>query len=151
MLFRSGEVARAVGTAGMIGGQVDDLKPEGKEITLIRLESIHYRKTGALLKVCLQAGAILGGGREEEISRLCRYGQSIGLAFQIVDDILDAPGEEKGKANYPALIGLEESRKRVKELTGKAKEELSSLRGEREVLEKIADSILKRSSGRNAG
>ncbi len=140
-----GEVARAVGTAGMIGGQVDDLQPQRNEITLVHLESIHHRKTGALLKVCLQAGAILGGGRQEEISILSRYGESIGLAFQIADDILDAQGEEKGKASYPALIGLEESRKRVKELTGKAKEEISSLRGEREVLEKIADSILERS------
>jgi len=140
-----GAVARAVGTAGMIGGQVDDLKPEGHKMTLVHLESIHRRKTGALLKVCLQAGAILGRGRQEEISILSRYGESIGLAFQIADDILDAPGEEKGKASYPALIGLEESRKRVKELTGKAKAELSSLRGEREILEKIADSILERS------
>ena len=140
-----GEVAGAVGTAGMIGGQVDDLKPEGNEMTLARLESIHQRKTGALIKVCLKAGAILGGGGQEEISLLSRYGQSLGLAFQIADDILDVQGEEKGKATYPALIGLEESRKRVKALTEKAKAEISFLRGEREVLEKIADSILERS------
>lgn len=146
ILLVIGEVVRAAGTSGMIGGQVDDLKL-GKESALAHLESIHRRKTGALLELCLKAGAILGEGKREEIEALSRYGQNIGLAFQIVDDILDAPGEEKGKITYPTLIGLEESRKRVAELARKAKKELSSFKREGEILEKIADLVLQRSSG----
>lgn len=150
ILLVIGEAVRAVGTLGMIGGQVDDLKL-GQESTLAHLEYIHCRKTGALLELCLKAGAILGGGKREEIEALSRYGRNIGLAFQIVDDILDTPGEEPGKITYPILIGLEESRKRVAALARKAKEELSSFRREGEILGKIADLVLRRSLGHEDG
>ena len=144
--FLTGEVAKAVGTSGMIGGQIDDLKSEGKGVPLSYLESIHRRKTGALLELCLKAGAVLGGGKQDEIEALSRYGRDIGLAFQIVDDILDDSEEGNEKATYPALIGLVESRKKAAELTGKARKELSLFGKRGEILEKIADLILRRSS-----
>lgn len=141
-----GEVARAVGTSGMIGGQVDDLKSKGKGIDSWQLESIHRRKTGALLELCLKAGAILGGGNEEEIQALSRYGQDIGLAFQIGDDILDFQ-EGKEETTYPAILGLEESRRKAVELIKKAREEITSFGERGRVLGKIADLVLQRSSG----
>ncbi|MCD5397824.1 polyprenyl synthetase family protein [candidate division NPL-UPA2 bacterium] len=142
-----GEVARAVGTLGMIGGQVDDLKMTGKEVAPDQLESIHRRKTGALLGLCLKVGAILGGGKQEEIESLSCYGRDIGLAFQIGDDILDAKEEGKGKTTYPALLGLEESRRSVVELIEKAKEELIFLKEGGDILRKMADVVLRRSLG----
>ncbi len=139
------EVARAVGTSGMIGGQVDDLETgEGREITLASLESIHRRKTGALLELCLKVGAILGGGNEKEVEALSYYGRDIGLAFQIGDDILDIKEEGKGKATYPAFLGLEESREKAAKLIKRAKEELISFKEKGEALKKIADLVLQR-------
>ncbi len=146
-----GEVVRAVGTLGMIGGQVDDLKTAGKEVTPAQLESIHRRKTGALLGLCLKVGAILGGGKQEEIESLSRYGQDIGLAFQIGDDILDTKEEKKGKATYPALLGLEESRRNVVELIEKAKGELIYFKERGNILRKIADVVLQRSEYGESG
>lgn len=134
-----GEIAQAIGTSGMIGGQVDDLKSE--EVTQPQLESIHRRKTARLMEVCLKAGAILGGGKGREIEALSRYGQKIGLAFQIVDDILDAQGEGKGGASYPAIIGLEKSREEVAKLIKEAKAELSLFGKKGKILEAIADFI----------
>ncbi|NOX97063.1 MAG: polyprenyl synthetase family protein [Nitrospirae bacterium] len=151
VLLVIGEVARSVGTAGMIGGQVDDLKSEGKEVPLAQLESIHHRKTGALLELCLKAGAILGGGTQEEIESLSRYGRDIGLAFQIGDDILDVKEEKKGKASYPALLGLEESKRKVSELIKRAKGELACCKDGEGILGKIADLVFRRSLEYNAG
>ncbi|MCK4436502.1 polyprenyl synthetase family protein [bacterium] len=144
------EITRAIGTRGMIGGQVDDLKLE--DITQPQLESIHRRKTGALMEVCLKAGAVLGGGKPREIEALSRYGQSIGLAFQIVDDILDADDAEKdaaggkGKTSYPAIFGLEKSKQKATELIKEAKAQLSIFGKKGKVLEEIADLIMDRGS-----
>ena len=138
------EIANAIGTHGMIGGQVDDLKLEG--VAQQQIESIHRRKTGALMEVCLKAGAILGGGKPREIEALSRYGQSIGLAFQIVDDILDAgdAARGKGKASYPALFGLEKSKQKAAKLVKEAKEELSIFGKKGKILEKNADFVMDR-------
>ncbi|MCK4326564.1 polyprenyl synthetase family protein [bacterium] len=144
------EITRAIGTRGMIGGQVDDLKLE--DITQPQLESIHRRKTGALMEVCLKAGAVLGGGKPREIEALSRYGQSIGLAFQIVDDILDADDAEKdaaggkGKTSYPAIFGLEKSKQKATELIKEAKAQLSIFGKKGKVLEEIAGLIMDRGS-----
>jgi geranylgeranyl diphosphate synthase type II len=124
-------VAAAAGYEGMIGGQMADIASEGNRITFSRLEQLHLMKTGALINAAITTGAILGGGTSEQIRHLHKYGQNIGLAFQIIDDILNVEGdpallgkavgtdEKKKKSTYPALLGIEESRKlaanRVKE------------------------------------
>jgi len=135
------DVGKAVGSEGLVAGQVVDLQMEGSGgagAGLETLKYIHAHKTGALLEAAVVAGAVLGGAEEAQVARLGRYAQAIGLAFQVVDDILDvtATSEELGKtagkdaavnkATYPSLLGLEESRKVVDRLTASAKEELST-------------------------
>jgi geranylgeranyl diphosphate synthase type II len=118
-------IANASGTWGMVGGQVVDIESEGKEIAPETLEYIHAHKTGALLTASVLAGAILCGADAAQQEALERYGRSIGLAFQIADDILDIVGDQqkigkpvgsdegKDKATYPKLFGLQESRRRA--------------------------------------
>ncbi len=131
------ELSRAAGMAGMVGGQVVDLLSEGKEISAATLDYIHSRKTGALFTCCIRSGAIMGGATEDELARLTCFAQNIGLAFQIVDDILDITGDEeklgkkvgsdldKKKATYPALYGLENSQKKARECLAAAEAELT--------------------------
>jgi geranylgeranyl diphosphate synthase type II len=119
------EVAHAIGTFGMIGGQVVDLQMEGKDVDLPTLQYIHAHKTGALIRASVRSGAILGGGSPAEVEALTHYGTHIGLAFQIMDDILDVRGDEqlmgkavrkdeaRQKATYPRLVGLAESEERA--------------------------------------
>jgi geranylgeranyl diphosphate synthase type II len=118
-------ISHASGTWGMVGGQVVDIESEGKDIPPETLEYIHLHKTGALLTASVLAGALLCGATPEQMEALRRYGRSIGLAFQIADDILDIVGDQKkigkpvgsdqkqDKATYPKLFGLEESRRRA--------------------------------------
>ena len=122
------EMASALGSTGMIGGQVVDLESEGKKIKPETLEYIHIYKTGFLIRACIRCGGILGQATEDQINLLTRFGSHIGLAFQIIDDILDITGDQeklgkdigsdltKNKATYPALYGLEESKKKAEEL-----------------------------------
>ena len=121
-------IATAAGSLGMVGGQVVDMESETKSVELPIVEYIHTHKTGALILASLQAGAILGGADSDAFAALTRYGECAGLAFQIADDILDIVGEQsllgkdvgsdiqRGKATYPALLGLAESRRRAEEL-----------------------------------
>src|SRR5688572_2777494 len=83
-------LGEAAGTAGLIGGQVEDLESEGKDVSPAALERLHRAKTGALLEACVRGGAVLGGAGADELARLERYAAAVGLAFQVVDDILDA-------------------------------------------------------------
>lgn len=118
-------VSIASGTWGMVGGQVVDMESQGQDVTTETLQYIHGHKTGALLTVSVVAGAILAGATEEQLDALRAYGAHSGLAFQIADDILDVTGdqdkigkpvgsdEERDKATYPKLYGLEESRRRA--------------------------------------
>lgn len=115
-------IAQAAGFRGMVSGQVMDLEATGKEIGLEELKAIHDHKTGALIRVAVESGAIIGGGNKTEVEALKEYGTQIGLAFQIVDDVLDIEGnpEEMGKnigsdvpqqkATYPKLVGLNEAK-----------------------------------------
>ena len=140
------DVAKCVGSEGLVGGQVVDIDSEGagpENVTIETLQYIHAHKTGALLEVSVTAGAILGGASEEQIGKLERYAQSIGLAFQVVDDILDCTqsseqlgktagkDEAVGKATYPSLVGLEESRRIAADLIAKAKGELAGFDAEK--------------------
>lgn len=126
-------LGKAVGAAGLVGGQTIDLESEGKtDISLETLNFIHSHKTGALLEACVVSGAILGGASTEDLQKLSSYAQNIGLAFQIVDDILDvtASTEELGKtagkdlqaqkSTFPSLLGLEASKQQANHLLEKA-------------------------------
>ncbi len=133
-----GEVAAAAGTRdGMVGGQVADLEAEGRDVVPALLEYIHRSKTAALIRASVVAGALCGGATEDDVARLRRFGENIGWAFQVVDDILDveessaALGKTAGKdqaqrkATYPALYGLEKSHHMARELATRALGELA--------------------------
>lgn len=150
-------LGRTVGAAGLVGGQVLDLESEGKsDVTAETLSFIHTHKTGALLETSVASGAILANASEEDITRLSNYAQNIGLAFQIIDDILDitATDEQLGKtagkdlqaqkATYPSLWGLEKSRAKAQELIDSAIMQLSIYGAKAEPLRAIAEYIVTR-------
>jgi len=132
-----GELSLASGAPGLVGGQVVDLECEGKSVDLETLEYIHLHKTGALLRACVLTGALIAGASEALLEALRVYARGIGLAFQIIDDILDvtASSEVLGKTagkdltadktTYPKLLGLEESRRRAEALVAEAKAALA--------------------------
>jgi len=137
------EIATAAGTVnGMVGGQVADLEAEGKPVSPEMLEYIHRSKTAALIRASVTAGAVCAGAPADDVARLRRFGETIGWAFQVTDDILDveessaALGKTAGKdiaqqkATYPAVYGLERSHKIAKELADKGIAELDTF-GER--------------------
>jgi geranylgeranyl diphosphate synthase type II len=145
-------LARALGTRdGMIAGQVQDLGAEGRELTVEELEAMHHSKTGALLSTSVWMGAWLAGSTPKDLEALLRFGQKIGLAFQIVDDVLDVTesketlgktagkDREKRKATYPALLGIEASRRCVRELTEQAREALAPFDSRAELLIGISE------------
>ncbi|HLC18055.1 MAG TPA: farnesyl diphosphate synthase [Thermodesulfobacteriota bacterium] len=150
------DVARAAGSMGMIGGQVVDIESEGKEVDFPVLEYIHIHKTGGLILASVRCGAILGGADEKELEALTGYGGSVGLAFQILDDILDVEGSSTemgkatgsdvklGKATYPAVLGLEESRRRARELVTRALDSISAFDDRAEPLRALAGYIISR-------
>lgn len=151
-------IARCAGSQGMVGGQVVDMESEGKAIDLPTLQYIHTRKTGALILAAIQAGALLGGADESSLAALSSYGEAAGLAFQIADDVLDVVGDqeilgkdvgsdqERGKATYVALLGLDEARRRAGELRDLAVSALAPLGAPAEPLRRIAHYIVDRSS-----
>jgi len=153
------EISHCAGSHGMVGGQVVDMESEGKaEMDLATVQYIHTHKTGALIKASVKAGAILGGADEARLASLTTYGEAIGLAFQIADDILDIEGtteeigkdagsdEARGKATYPAVMGLAESKKRAVELVDMALESLAGFDHRANPLRDIATYIVKRKS-----
>jgi geranylgeranyl diphosphate synthase, type II len=152
------EVADAAGTDGMVGGQVVDIESEGKTISAEMLDYIHLHKTAALIRVALRVGAILAGGRPADVDAISRAGESLGLAFQIVDDILDVEGnlaelgktagsdERKQKATYPSLHGLPASKARARDLIEETKRLLVPLGPAAEPIRVLADFVLERRS-----
>jgi geranylgeranyl diphosphate synthase, type II len=151
------EIAQAAGTVrGMVGGQVADLEAERKAVGLDTLEYIHRSKTAALIRASIASGAIAGGAKDADIDRLSSFGEYIGWAFQVVDDILDveessaALGKTAGKdqaqqkATYPALMGLEKSREKANELAGKAIAELNSFGARADRLRQLAEFLVAR-------
>ena len=151
-----GELSLVAGAPGLVGGQVVDLESEGKEVDLETLEYIHLHKTGALLSACVITGAMIGGADDDLITALRTYARGIGLAFQIIDDILDitASSEVLGKTagkdliadktTYPKLLGLDESRKRADALVGEAKDALKPWAEKARPLLALADFITSR-------
>lgn len=156
MLRIVGELALASGSLGMVAGQTADMLNEGKQADAETLAFIHTNKTGALLTASVRIGALFAGATEEQLLALTTYAKRIGLAFQIVDDILDVVGsaEKLGKAvgadaahdklTYPALHGLEESREAVRRLTGEAHQALQSIGLAGGRLTQIADWLVNR-------
>jgi geranylgeranyl diphosphate synthase type II len=152
------EIAEAAGTAGMVGGQVVDIESEGKVVTAETLDYMHRHKTAALIRVSLRAGALLAGGSADAVTAVTEAGESLGLAFQIVDDILDVEGdpaelgksagsdERKQKATYPAIHGLEASRREARALIDAAKVRLRPLGPTAVPIAALADFIVERRS-----
>ncbi|HMP08436.1 MAG TPA: polyprenyl synthetase family protein [Lacipirellulaceae bacterium] len=152
------ELARAAGPEALVGGQADDLAAEFRRVGLERLEAIHRRKTAALFRASLTLGAISAGADHAQRDALLEYGEALGLAFQIVDDLLDVSGQEqavgkrlgkdrsRGKVTYPALLGVAESRRRADALVARAVAALE-LFGERgRPLRELAESMGRRTS-----
>jgi geranylgeranyl diphosphate synthase, type II len=153
------EIAAAAGTVnGMVGGQVADVEAEGKPVSAAGLEYIHRSKTAALIRASIVAGAIAGGASNDDVERLRRFGDSIGWAFQVVDDLLDveessaALGKTAGKdlaqqkATYPALYGIEKSRAVAAELEAKALGELDYYGAKASRLRQLAEFLVARRS-----
>lgn len=151
------DLARAVGAEGLVGGQIVDLASEGDDsVTVETLNYIHTHKTGALLEISVTSGAILAGADDGAVATLSGYARRIGLAFQIVDDVLDitATSEELGKsagkdlqaqkATYPSFWGIEESRRQAQQLVDEAKAAVQPLGAGSEPLLALADYIVAR-------
>ncbi|MCS7063008.1 MAG: polyprenyl synthetase family protein [Methylacidiphilales bacterium] len=150
------ELAWAAGSHALVGGQVADMEGERKKLSLEELEFIHRGKTAALICSSLRLGAMAGDAGEAELRAITRFGQAVGLAFQVVDDILDVTqtseklGKSAGKdiaaekSTYPALLGLEEAKKVAERLTKKAIDALKVLGQKGERLKELANLMLKR-------
>jgi geranylgeranyl diphosphate synthase type II len=150
------ELASTGGSRKLIGGQVLDLEGEGKSLSLEELIRIHEAKTAALLTTSIRLGAMSAGADETKIAALTQFGHALGLAFQVIDDILDVTqttetlGKTAGKdaavakATYPALMGLEESRAEAARLTEEALEALTVFGKNGERLREIAERMLLR-------
>jgi geranylgeranyl diphosphate synthase type II len=149
-------ISKAVGPDGMVGGQFLDLTHEGKEVQYDTLREIHSRKTGALIRASVQAGAVLGSSTPEQFQALTRYGIQIGLAFQIIDDLLNVEGTEeqlgktagsdaaRNKATYPALFGAEKTREKAQESVQKALAALAGFDERAAMLRNLAHYIISR-------
>jgi geranylgeranyl diphosphate synthase, type II len=151
------EIATAAGTVkGMVGGQVADLEAEGKKVDTEMLEYIHRSKTAALIRASITSGALSAGAPSDDVARLRRFGETIGWAFQVTDDILDveessaALGKTAGKdlaqqkATYPAVFGLERSHQIANDLASKAIAELQPYGERAERLRTIAEFLVLR-------
>jgi geranylgeranyl diphosphate synthase type II len=150
------EIADAAGSAGMVGGQVIDLLGEGKSKTIEQLEELHAKKTGALFLASVRGGARLAGAKEPQIEALDAYARALGLAFQVVDDLLDVQGtpeqmgkrtqkdQERGKATYPSILGVERSLELARELESRAHRALEKFDAGAEPLRHIATFVVER-------
>ena len=155
-LVAAEKIASAAGPEGMIGGQVVDIINEGKKITEDELKYMHMKKTGALIKVSIVSGAILGEAPEDDITKLEKFGENLGLAFQIKDDILDVIGsteklgknvlsdEESNKTNFITMHGLEYCIKECERLTKDSIEILDSLSVDTKDLKVLTKELLDR-------
>jgi geranylgeranyl diphosphate synthase, type II len=144
------ELARAAGAVGMVGGQVIDIEATNKKITVEHLEALHRAKTGELLLVSVRVGARMGGADDGALERLSAYGRALGLAFQIVDDVLDItadlatlgkdPGSDReaGKTTFVDLLGIDGARKRARDVMAAGVAALEPLGARAEALRALA-------------
>jgi len=150
------ELGRAAGAIGMVGGQVIDIEATGKKVDIATLEQLHRAKTGELLLVSIRAGARMGKGSDEDLEKLSVYGRALGLAFQIIDDVLDAtadlatlgkdPGSDKkaGKTTFIDLLGADGARKRAEHVMNEGLDALESLGARAEALRALGRYTLER-------
>ena len=148
-------IAKKAGAYGMVGGQTVDVVNEGKKLDIETINYIHNLKTAALIEASMMAGAILGGATEEQVLQIESIAKNIGMAFQIQDDILDVTGDEEKlgkpvlsdekneKDTYITLIGLEESKQKVKDLSNLAIDGIKAL-GENEFLVTLVEKLISR-------
>ena len=150
------EIAVAAGSRKLIAGQVADLEAEGRKIEMVELRYIHENKTAAILTTSVRLGAMSAGANPKQLEAITKFGRALGLAFQIIDDILDVTqtteklGKSAGKdvaakkATYPAVIGLEKSRLEAKRLTRRAHNALSIFNEKADALHALGDYLLER-------
>lgn len=150
------ELGQRAGATGMVGGQMADIEGEGRFLSLSELEYIHRHKTADLLIAALRGGAILAEADEHQLAALTRYGEAIGLAFQIQDDILNVEGDAElmgksvgsdaanQKATYPALLGLAESKQRLADLIAEAVQVIQEAKLDSSVLIPLAEYVKNR-------
>lgn len=146
----------AAGWQGMVGGQVLDLRAENKELTSSELDQMHLKKTGALIKASLQIGGILTAASDKELQALTAYGEALGLAFQIMDDVLDVAGSEtvlgkpvgsdikNHKPTYVTVYGLEKAKNLARQQTSQAISALADFGPEADFLRQLAEAQLNR-------
>jgi geranylgeranyl diphosphate synthase type II len=150
------EIATASGISGMVGGQVVDMESEGRDIDFPTLEYIHTHKTGALIRASVRVGSLYARAGKRQLKALTRYGEMVGLAFQIADDILDITGKQeeigkdvgsdikKGKKTFPSFYGLGESRRRAVEVVDKAIASLKDFDRKADPLRELAKYVINR-------
>ncbi len=151
------ELGSASGSTGMVGGQLNDIEAQGKEdLSLEKLKRIHTHKTGVLIRASVRIGGILGGAGPKKLSNLTAFGEKIGLAFQIADDVLDVEGEtdklgkpvgqdqSKGRLTYPAFMGLSRAKKEAVVLVEEALSDIKTLGPEADPIRGIATFIIDR-------
>ena len=150
------ELSEAAGSAGMVGGQVIDILSERKPLALGELKLLHSRKTGAMFRASILGGARLGGGTDAELEALDEYARALGLAFQVVDDLLDIEAtteqmgkrtgkdEAAGKNTFPALLGLEESHGFARALERGAHDAIAGFGARAQALREIATFVVER-------
>jgi geranylgeranyl diphosphate synthase type II len=146
------EIAHAAGVRGLVGGQAFDLEAEGRDVDIATVEYIHVRKTGALIHTSLRVGARIAGARAADLQRISRFGEFLGLAFQVADDIVDMQGDaaahrtdsgsiEWKKATYPAVVGVVQAKERLEDLLQQAVNQLSSFDAAGEPLRRLAEYV----------
>ena len=151
-----GELAKAAGSSQLVGGQADDLQAEFAELSYDQLQRIHRRKTGAMIRVSLRLGGLTGRANRMQLEALDNYGQRLGVAFQIVDDLLDLEGNEadlgkrtgkdgsRGKLTFPAVLGVPESHRTASELIASAIDVIEPLGPPAGGLKSLAQYVLER-------
>jgi geranylgeranyl diphosphate synthase, type II len=150
------ELAEAAGPGGMVGGQVVDMESTGREVDLDTVLYIHTHKTGRLIRASVRTGAILAGAGDADLEAFTKYGDHLGLAFQITDDILDEtgsvedlgkrPGQDRAvrKATYPAVAGLEAAKKKAAQEAADAIDALSKVSADTGALSELAGFVIER-------
>ncbi|OAJ66941.1 polyprenyl synthetase family protein [Gluconobacter cerinus] len=149
-------LARASGAAGMVGGQVIDIRGEGRALPLDEVRRLHALKTGALIRYAAESGAILAGVTDDRRDAIVAYGQNLGTAFQVADDVLDTTAsaeelgktagkdEASGKSTYVSLLGIDGARAEARRLSDQAREALSSFGAQAAALRALADYVVER-------
>jgi len=150
------DIARAAGAEGMVGGQTVDVESEGMTPEPALVEYIHTRKTGALIRASVRAGGVLGGGDERQVKALSLYGEKLGFAFQIVDDVLDVEGDaarmgkptgsdaQHRKVTYPGAVGLAAAKEQARQLLQEATQALTLFGPRATMLERLAEYVIAR-------